>query len=257
MSDDQLLVAKINKNLDIIKRDIELYAKEKKSLVKILAVTKYGDIDSVLSAYRCGLRHFGENRIQNLADKVEHLKELKAQNELPKDIDLSKIHWHFIGRLQKNKINKLLSLPGLHSIHSIDSLDLLKDISKKMDRFSGDTLHYFVQVNTSNELNKSGLQNFDDVINLLSTAKSFDKRLVFSGLMTMSATPDPVNGITMPALDSFLVLAKMRQKILSEYLDLLPQCDDNFSLSMGMSSDYKEALKAGANWLRIGSMLFH
>ena len=109
-------------------------------IVKIVAVSKYSDSEAVKKLYNDGQRAFGENRVQVLEEKVNNLKELP-------------IEWHFIGNLQKNKINKLLKLDPF-MIQSINSLELAKEIDKRAKK----PIRCLLEINSAKEESKSGIE---------------------------------------------------------------------------------------------------
>src|SRR3989338_6921548 len=117
-------------------------------IVKIVAASKYVDAEAIRSLYAIGQRAFGENKVQDLVTKSE------ALNELP-------IEWHFIGTLQKNKINHLLSVRP-HLLHSIDSLELAQALNERLER-EDMTLRALIQINSAYEESKSGF--FPEEIN--------------------------------------------------------------------------------------------
>ncbi|MDO9208529.1 MAG: YggS family pyridoxal phosphate-dependent enzyme, partial [Sulfuricurvum sp.] len=110
-------------------------------IVKIVAASKYVDAEAIRALYTIGQRAFGENKVQDMKIKVEALEDLPLE-------------WHFIGNLQKNKINALLSL-NPHLLHSVDSLDLAHALNERLTR-EGKTLRALVQVNSAYEESKSG-----------------------------------------------------------------------------------------------------
>jgi len=206
---------------------------ESNKTAKLLAVSKTKPNADILKAYNLGQIDFGENKVQEL---------------LQKSIDLSKscphILWHFIGKLQSNKINQLLKVEGLVSIHSIDSIKLLnKLLSKNIDKKIG----LFLQVNTSLEDEKSGFENMDEIlqgIQLINSHKDF----YFQGLMTIGRIR--TEDFTKSAHECFSKLVELKEEILIKGLV------QNLELSMGMSSDYEIALSYKSDWIRIGSALF-
>ncbi len=193
-----------------------------------MAVSKTKSAEAIKSAYEAGQRDFGENKVQELAQKAQLLCE-----ECPN------INWHFIGSLQSNKINSLLKVPNLVSIHSIDSIKLLnKLLSKKTDKKIG----VFLQVNTSGEDEKSGFEDFEQLSVAAMSIKS--ESFYFQGLMTIGKI----------RTDEFESDAKACFLRLNEYKERLNS--DDLELSMGMSSDFKIAIECGSNWVRIGSGIF-
>ena len=193
---------------------------------KILAVSKTFPNEAILEAYECGVRAFGENKVQELSTKAE---------SLPADIE-----WHFIGHLQSNKAVKAVQYASW--IHSVDSLKLLH----KLDRAAGEMqkkVNILLEVN-SGEAAKSGV-SYADLPALAEAAKSAEN-LCWKGLMTMAPLCDD------PAVWSgaFEKLRRTRDDLEKMFAVTLPE------LSMGMSGDYPQAVQAGATIIRIGSALF-
>ena len=194
--------------------------------VKILAVSKTFPLEAIREAYDCNVRMFGENKIQELADKVA---------DLPKDIE-----WHFIGHLQSNKAAKAVELA--HWIHSVDSLKLLN----KLDRCAREQNKrpvILLEVN-SGEAAKSGV-SYEELPELARAAANAEN-LDFRGLMTMAPLCDD------PAvwLNAFKKLAAARDELEKSLQISLPE------LSMGMTGDFTQAIAAGSSMIRIGSRLF-
>lgn len=211
----------ICENLKSIKEFIDARA-------NLIAVSKTKPVSMIKEALDCGQLDFGENKVQDLYSKSNEL-----ENE--------SIHWHFIGKLQTNKINQLLKTPNLSSIHSIDSIKLLdKILNKKIDKVIG----LFIQVNTSDEYEKNGFDidfDFQKLIQRIDENNCFE----FKGFMTIGKIR--TDNFELDAKKSFVAMH-----------DLKAQYGQNrqIELSMGMSNDYKIALDYGSNWLRIGSSIF-
>ncbi|EQC44206.1 YggS family pyridoxal phosphate-dependent enzyme [Bacteriovorax sp. Seq25_V] len=218
----------IQKNLKKIEQDIATY--KQVDNVTLVAVTKYGDYSDVERLYELGHRDFGENRVEALEEKQEFVKRLGH----------SDLRWHFIGNLQSNKIERLMSIENLVAIHSISKFDHLTKISKHQKH----PLDIFIQVNTSHEDEKSGLENFEELQEFYERfLESHFQGLILKGLMTMGRIR--TEDVALSAKECFSKLSEMKMKL-----------DEGLSLSMGMSSDYIYALENGANYLRIGSTLF-
>jgi pyridoxal phosphate enzyme (YggS family) len=205
----------------------------------LVAVTKKQPLEDIVAAYEVGQRDFGENRVDELYEKAKALHD-KGFNE---------IRWHFIGNLQSNKMAKLLEVPNLWAIHSLTSYESLQKLIQKREHFSGEKLHLFLQVNTSNEKEKGGFIDWDELakaVNLLIKEKlgPFD----FYGLMTMSKLR--TNNFEEDALKCFEHLKKIKDSLIKDF-DL-----SDLKLSMGMSSDYELALQVGTDFVRVGSALF-
>ena len=189
-------------------------------LPKIIAVSKTFKIDKILPLIEHGHIHFGENKVQESIDKWT---EVKSKN--------SNIKLHMIGKLQTNKVKFAVKL--FDYIHSVDSEKLAKKISDEQLKINKN-IKIFIQVNIGNENQKSGISKIE-VLNLYYYCKKIGLNVV--GLMCIP----PFNN------DSSLYFKEMN--ILNNEL--------NFSeLSMGMSSDYIEASKHSATFLRIGSSIF-
>ena len=189
-------------------------------LPKIIAVSKTFKIDKILPLIEHGHIDFGENKVQEAIDKWT---EIKSKN--------SNIKLHLIGKLQTNKVKFAVKL--FDYIHSVDSEKLAKKISDEQLKINRN-IKIFIQVNIGNENQKSGISK-NDVLNLYYYCKKIGLNVV--GLMCIP----PVNN------DPSVYFNEMN--ILNNEL--------NFSeLSMGMSSDYAEASKHSATFLRIGSSIF-
>ena len=189
-------------------------------LPKIIAVSKTFKIDKILPLIEHGHIHFGENKVQESIDKWT---DVKSKN--------SNIKLHMIGKLQKNKVKFAVKL--FDYIHSVDNEKLAKKIFDEQLKINRN-IKIFIQVNIGNENQKSGISK-NDVLNLYSYCKKIGLNVV--GLMCIP----PVNN------DPSVYFNEMN--ILNNEL--------NFSeLSMGMSSDYVEASKHSATFLRIGSSIF-
>ena len=194
--------------------------------VQILAVSKTFPVEAIQEAYDCNVRDFGENKIQELAAKVQ---------QLPNDII-----WHFIGHLQSNKAAKAVELA--HWIHSVDSLKLLQ----KLDRCAAEQNKrpvILLEVNSGEEA-KSGV-SYEELPVLAEAAKNA-ANLDFRGLMTMAPLCDD------PAVwqQAFAKLKTARDELEKSLQISLPE------LSMGMTGDFPQAIAEGATVIRIGSRLF-
>lgn len=220
----------IRENLERIKKkvaEVEKTAHISSGTVKLLAVSKTFSIEDILSAYNCGQRMFGENKVQELKEKVP---------KLPKDIE-----WHLIGHLQGNKVAKAVELADC--IHSIDSEKLIL----KIDRIAKEKKQkpkILLEINISEEPSKFGL-NIRNVESCVATAlKCHNLDLV--GLMTIAQ--DGANKAELARIFSTLRLE--RDKLEQKFKIKLPE------LSMGMSSDFETAIINGATFIRIGTIIF-
>lgn len=205
----------------------------------LVHITKKRPISDIEAAYSLGVRDFGENRIDELKEKSDYF--------LSKGIN--DIRWHFIGHIQSNKINRLFKIPGLHALHSVDSLEHLKKLVERQEHLVSSQVLFFVEVNTSGEAEKSGVASYDELAAMANYYLDLkDSRLVWHGLMTMGKIR--TDTFEADAHTCFAALAKMRDQLAHDF-DL-----KNLKLSMGMSSDYKIALQEGADYLRLGSILY-
>ncbi len=222
----------IAKNLSAIKKEIKGS--------QLVAVTKYSPVEDVILAYEAHQYDFGENRVQDLQEKAAVFAEK----------NLSKVKWHFIGHLQTNKVRDLLKIPNLHAIHSVDSVKLLEELLKRENDFTGSELKLFFQVNTSREEEKSGFESAEELNHAIDLINSrTHTKLKFFGLMTMGTIR--TDNFEAEALRCFKDLKSVASKIEKER-----SLKSSLKLSMGMSQDYKIALEAGSDYIRIGSAIF-
>jgi len=203
------------------------------SEVQLIAVSKLHSADDIRQLYELGQRDFGENYVQELVDK---------QAALPSDI-----RWHFIGHLQSNKVKYIA--PFVHLIHGVDSAKLLKEINKQAKK-AGRVINCLLQVHIATEETKFGLDESElsDVIRDVSDNSNEYSNILIQGLMGMASFSDDPQIVE----QEFSKLQSLYERFKS-----LTFTNIRFStLSMGMSGDYKTALKFGSNMVRIGSLLF-
>ncbi|MCK5220647.1 MAG: YggS family pyridoxal phosphate-dependent enzyme [Candidatus Aminicenantes bacterium] len=195
--------------------------------IKILGVCKNQPAEKLIEAYECGLRYFGENKTQ---EAEEHQAALEGKD----------VTWHFIGKLQKNKINRVLK--GFDFIESVDSVKSLEHIHKRVDN----EIETFIEINIGEEKNKSGftIDGLKKALNYISMLN----RVKVVGLMTIPPFDDDPE-IMRPY---FAKMRELKDEINGFGLDNFKIRD----LSMGMSNDYEVALEEGATILRIGTALF-
>jgi PLP dependent protein len=193
--------------------------------VLLLAVTKYGGPRLCQSLVDHGVFELGENR-------VGHLN--VASNYLAAE---SKVRWHMIGHLQRNKLRKITHPMAM--LHSLDSLALANEIQKRLEH----PLDVLVQVNVSGEDQKSGIQS-EQVSQFLDSVNGYDK-LRPRGLMTMA-----MHGDKESARQCFRDLAAIRAEQQGRGRDYFTE------LSMGMSSDFEAAIEEGSTIVRIGRVLY-
>jgi len=195
-------------------------------IVQIVAVTKYTkDTEPLRRLYAEGQRAFGENRVQDMEDKVN------ALNDLP-------IEWHFIGNLQKNKINKLLKLNPF-MIQSINSYELAEAINKRADK----PIRCLLEINSAKEPTKHGLAPELAVETYLKIKENLPN-INLQGVMTIGAHVDDEKEIRKSFQLTYGIFEKLKPygaKI----------------CSMGMSGDFEIAIEEGSNMVRIGSALLN
>ena len=210
------------KNLLDIEKNIKIHLNKLNinNNLKIVAVSKTFKIDRILPLVDYGHTDFGENKVQ---EAVEKWTEIKKKN--------SQIKLHMIGKLQTNKVKFAVQI--FDYIHSVDSEKLAKKIAdeaKKIDK----KIKVFIQVNIGDEEQKSGI-NKDYLQDLYFYCKDLNLDVV--GLMCIPPT-------------------EHKPEIFFKEMDLLAKKFNLLELSMGMSSDYIEAAKNSATYLRIGSNIF-
>ena len=206
-------------NLNLIKEDLKSKVQDFDSL-KIIAVSKTFSIDQILPLIKHGHLHYGENKVQEAINKWSDVK-----------LEYSDIKLHLIGRLQSNKTKLAVKL--FDYIHSVDSEKIAKKIADE-ELKQNKKVKIFIQVNIGDENQKSGITK-KNLNEFYSYCKELELDII--GLMCIP----PAN------IDPKFFFQEM--KLLTKKLDL-PE------LSMGMSSDYIEAAKNSATYLRIGSKIF-
>lgn len=185
--------------------------------VCLIAVSKTQSADNVRKLYDLGQRDFGESRLQELIPKYE---------ELPKDIV-----WHFIGKLQSNKVKRASEFCQV--LHTIESESQIRELCKLSKQ-----INVFIEVNIANEEQKSGI--FPKSLDVLHRSVIQSNLVKFLGLMT-------IGPIVREAEDSrpyFAELRRLNEKIGGSFL------------SMGMSKDFGVAIQEGATHIRVGTSLF-
>lgn len=144
---------------------------------RLVAVSKTKPIDMIIEAYESGQRHFGENYVQEMADKAV---DPMIMDKCPD------IQWHFIGTVQTNKVAKIVKTPNLTVVETIASLKLADKFQSSCQANKVENLGVMVQVNTSGEENKGGIEP-GDVVNVVKHIKDKCPNLKFQGLMTIGA----------------------------------------------------------------------
>lgn len=196
-------------------------------IVKIIGISKYSESDDVATLYSAGQRAFGENKVQDLKEKMNTLDELPLE-------------WHFVGRLQKNKINNLIDLkPTL--MHSLDSIELAQELNKKLEA-KETIMKCLLQINSAREESKAGVMP-EEAIDIYKTIVDTCPNVKLVGVMSIGAHVDE-RAVVKASFDT-------TKKIYDELKPLgAKYC------SMGMSGDFELAIACGSNMIRVGSSLF-
>jgi pyridoxal phosphate enzyme (YggS family) len=213
-------------NLSALKNEVE------RLNVKLIAVSKTKTVEEIKEAYDAGQRAFGENRVQELMEKYEHL---------PADIE-----WHLIGHLQTNKVKYII--PFVSMIQSVDSLKLLQEINKHAEKINR-RIDCLLEIYIADEETKFGL-GFDEAIELLRSEEYTSLKNIrivgVMGIASNTANPGKVK-------EEFYELSTFFKGLKMSFF----RKEDSFrEISMGMSSDYKTAVEEGSTMVRIGSTIF-
>jgi len=193
--------------------------------VNLIAVTKYVTMERAKEAVENGVTDLGENRPEGLIEKKAEIGD--------------KATWHFIGSLQSRKVKDIID--DVDYIHSLDRLSLAKEINKRANR----VIKCFIQVNTSGEESKHGLEP-EEVGKFIEDLHEYPNICV-AGLMTMAPYIEDESALR----KYFSSLRELRDEMQQKQLEYAPCA----YLSMGMSNDYKIAIEEGATHIRIGTKL--
>lgn len=222
----------LKENLETVKKNIEQACKNagrNVDEVTLIAVSKTKPVEMLREVYDAGIRQFGENKVQEMCDKME---------VLPDDIK-----WNMIGHLQTNKVKYIVGKTSL--IHSVDSLHLAKEIQKQAVR-KDVICNILVEVNIAQEETKFGTSK-EEAIELVSEIAKLD-HLRVRGLMTIAPfVTDPEDN-----REYFREIKQLSVDIANKNIDNV--CMD--ILSMGMTGDYMVAIEEGATMVRVGTGIF-
>ncbi|XP_069693531.1 pyridoxal phosphate homeostasis protein isoform X2 [Periplaneta americana] len=208
---------------------------------RLVAVSKTKPKELIIAAYEGGQKNFGENYVQELVEKGHNPEILEK---------CSDIKWHFIGHLQRNKVNKVVSVPGLFMVETVDSDKLATALDTAWEKLEGKDykLNVMAQVNTSGEEGKNGC-NPNEATRLVKHIIDNCPNLTLIGLMTigkfgydLSLGPNP----------DFICLRQVRDEVCKN----LSIDYDKLELSMGMSDDFEHAIEMGSTNVRVGSSIF-
>ncbi len=208
--------------------------------VRLLLITKSVDAESISQASRWGQKEFGENYLQEALSKR---KTLESYEDLPLKSLHRKLSWHFVGRIQSNKISKLVG--NFTLLHSVDRVSVAEKISSQALSL-GTVQSVLAEVNLAGETTKAGfspeflLSNFRDLLSL--------KGLCWRGLMCFP----PATGNSHVY---FRDCERLRQELIARHSQ--SGFKENFcELSMGTSGDWRAAVHEGATWVRLGTAIF-
>lgn len=214
----------IKSNLKVIKDSIP-------ETTTLIAVSKTKPVSAIMEAYNAGQRVFGENRIQEMAEK---------QLELPNDIE-----WHMIGHLQTNKIKFMASF--VHLVHGVDRFKALKEINRQAGLYRR-SIDCLLQLKIASEDSKFGM-GFDQVTELINSEAFKElKNIRVIGLMGMASFTSDEKQINKEFKYLKSCFDKLRDKKVANF--------ELKELSMGMSGDYPLAINHGSTMIRVGSAIF-
>ena len=197
--------------------------------VLLVAVTKTRTADEINEAIDAGITDIGENKVQEVVDKFDHVKPVR---------------WHLIGHLQTNKVKYIIDKVCM--IHSVDSMKLAKEIDKRAGQH-GVTMDILIQVNAAQEESKFGITT-DDTKQLVLDILEECPNIRIRGLMHIAPAAEDPNDV---------------RQYFSQVKDLYEECGniqhphlDFKYLSMGMSHDFGVAIEEGSNLIRVGTSIF-
>ncbi len=222
----------IRENLDIVERNIQAAcdkAGRDRSEVTLVAVSKTKPVSDLMEAYDAGIRVFGENKVQELVDKME---------KMPGDI-----HWHMIGHLQRNKVKYIVGKVEL--IHSVDNTELAEEINRRAEK-AGVVQDILIEVNIADEETKFGIA----------------KEEVKDFYVNISKLPY-VNVRGVMCIAPYVVEPEQNRHYFADlrkiFVDITNNIVDNSRvdiMSMGMTGDYQVAVEEGATLIRVGTGVF-
>lgn len=222
----------LKENLEEVKQNIALACRRagrNPDSVTLVAVSKTKPVSDIEEVYACGIREFGENKVQEMNEK---------QKVLPKDI-----HWHMIGHLQRNKVKSVVGSTVL--IHSVDSLRLASEISKEAQK-QDIIAEILIEVNVAKEASKYGFMPEETPNAVIEMSKL--PNILIKGLMTSA-----------PFVENAENNREYFKNLRELAVDIQRKKLDNVSmdfLSMGMTNDYITAIEEGATHVRVGTAIF-
>lgn len=213
----------IKRNIDLIRAKVQGYG------AKLVAVSKTQPAERIMECYAAGQRIFGENKVQELLSKREHL---------PADIE-----WHLIGHLQTNKVKSVV--PFVAMIHAVDSEKLADEINAQALK-AGRVIPCLLQVHIAREETKFGFDR-DELLRFVQQTKiQAYKHIAIKGLMGMATFTDDNEQVRREFRDLKHLFDEVKATVTPPMTEL----------SMGMSADYQVALEEGSTLVRIGTSIF-
>ena len=214
---------------DYIEKNLEEITDTLPSNVTLVAVTKTHGTEEINKAIDWGVTDIGENKVQEILEKYPHVKPVR---------------WHLIGHLQTNKVKQIID--KVHLIHSVDSMKLAGEINKRAGQV-GKTVNVLIQINSAGEESKFGIETAETEM-MVKQILDECENIKICGLMCIAPfDEDPDN-------------VREYFRVVKEQYDELAKIDhENLEfkyLSMGMSHDYRVAVREGSNMVRIGSARF-
>ena len=201
--------------------------------INLMGVSKTFPALAVREAYAAGLRVFGENRVQEFADKAGELR------------GLANAEWHLIGHLQSNKANKVAEL--FSAVDSVDALRLAEKLNSAAEKL-GHRMPVLIEVNIGGEAVKSGVAPDSSELEELLRGAARLSHLAIEGLMTVPPWSEEAE----PARPYFRQLRELRDRIAARRLPAV----NMGALSMGMSHDFEVAIEEGSTCVRVGTAIF-
>lgn len=213
--------------------------------VTLVAVSKTHPAEAVVEAFKCGLRHFGENRVEEASQKIPRVRELIGT-------EADRMMWHMIGHVQSRKAEEVIS--NFDTIHSLDTIKLAERYSR-FAAAASKSIRVLLEVNVSGEDSKSGFEASDwqhkadkrdqlwEAVRQISALPN----LRIEGLMTMAPIVEEME----QARPVFAALRQLRDALAADF----PQWEWQ-GLSMGMTDDFPIAIEEGATMIRVGRAIF-
>lgn len=224
----------INENITVILKRIEntcIKVNRNPNDVKLLLATKTVSAENIITAIKLGQKLIGENKVQEIKEKFEMLQPFEHKK-------------HFIGHLQTNKIKDILKY-NVTCIQSVDRYDLAQKLNERL-LFENKNIEIFIQVNTSNETSKFGVEP-EKTIDLIKQISNL-KAIKIKGLMTIGL----FSAEDYKVRSCFKLLKEIQQEVINRNIPNVEMKE----LSMGMSGDLEIAIEQGATIVRVGTAIF-